>query len=282
MAESEQIKLINLEPALNHPDPRITLSPYYSTLLRQPLLESIRCILKPTTSFVDSVLLGKKGSENGVELETTNISELNPTLAEMDALVGGGCFSIRALLEEEKNVGILLQDSMAIFSTISDLKTLLRDDYFFSPTLLMHIIANDAVQQYDKINLHEAATGRLVEFQQFLSWDAKAINLMGCFVFKFLEFLGFLLLEPSQRITELASSMEALKENPVSLVGSVLEQILDKLNNLIRLTLQVTEYISELNLLPETEYNKSDLLSSKCDGLLHSNHCAHGQWRGGI
>ncbi|KAI4345984.1 hypothetical protein L6164_013068 [Bauhinia variegata] len=126
----------------------------------------------------------------------------------------------------------------------------------------MHIIANDAVQQSDKINLHEAETGSLVEFQQFLSWDAKAINLMGCFVFKFLEFLGFLLLEPSQRITELASSMEALKENQVSLVGSVLEPILDKLNNLIKLTLQVTEYISELNLLPETEYNKSDLLSS--------------------
>ncbi|KAI4345994.1 hypothetical protein L6164_013077 [Bauhinia variegata] len=263
MAESEQIKLINLElPALNHPDARITFSPYYSTLLRQPLLESIRCILKPTTSFVDSVLLGKKGSENGVELETTSILELNPTLSEMDALVGGGCFSIRALLEREKNARILFQDSMAIFSTISDLKTLLRDDYFFSPTLLMHIIANDAVQQFDKINLHEAPTGTLVEFQHFLSWDAKAINLMGYFVFKFLEFLGFLLLEPSQRITELASSMEALKENPVSLMGSVLEPILDKLNNLIKLTLQVTEYISELNLLPGTEYNKSDLLSS--------------------
>ncbi|KAI4345972.1 hypothetical protein L6164_013056 [Bauhinia variegata] len=55
--------------------------------------------------------------------------------------------------------------------------------------------------------------------------------------------------------------MEALKENPISLVGSLLEPILDKLNNLIKLTLQVNEYISELNLLPETEYNKQDLLS---------------------
>ncbi|KAI4345971.1 hypothetical protein L6164_013055 [Bauhinia variegata] len=122
-------------------------------LLRQPLLDSICRILKPTTSFVDAVLLDKKESENGFELETKNILELKSTLEEMDALVGGARFSIRALLERGKDKLILYEDSMAIFSTIPDLKTLLRDDYFISPTLLMEKIANDAVQyQFDKIN----------------------------------------------------------------------------------------------------------------------------------
>ena len=74
----------------------------------------------------------------------------------------------------------------------------------------------------------------------------------------------FLLHGTNQPITDLALSMAALKENHISIVGSPLEKFqvsLDQLNNLIKLTLEVIEYISKFTLLADTEYNKEDLLS---------------------
>ncbi|KAI4346003.1 hypothetical protein L6164_013086 [Bauhinia variegata] len=126
----------------------------------------------------------------------------------------------------------------------------------------MDKIANNVVQRFDDINLHMATTD-LIKFLSRLSWDAKAVNTMGCFVFKFLEFLGFLLHGPNQPITELASSMAALMESSVNLVGSPFEKFLvplEQLNNLVKLTLEVIEYISEFTLLSNTEYSKEDLL----------------------
>ncbi|XP_052195249.1 uncharacterized protein LOC127803211 [Diospyros lotus] len=132
-----------------------------------------------------------------------------------------------------------------------------------TPTRMMEKTANNAVQMPDEINVHMASMD-LLGFLSNLSWDAKAVNTMGCFVFKFLEFLGFLLHGTNQPIVDLASSMATLKENRISLVGSSLEKFqvpLDQLNNLIKLTLEVIEYISKFTLLADTEYNKEDLLS---------------------
>ncbi|KAI4346000.1 hypothetical protein L6164_013083 [Bauhinia variegata] len=236
----------------------------YSLVLRQPLLVSICHILKHATNFVDSVLLDKKEHADGVELETRNVLELNSTFSELDALVGDRCFSTRTLLEREHpSKRIMLQDRMLVkFSRISELKMLARDDYFMYPALQMDKTANNVVQRFDDINLH-MATMDLVKSLSDLSWDAKAVNTMGCFVFKFLEFLGFLLHGPNQPITELASSMAALMESSVNLVGSPFEKFLvplEQLNNLVKLTLEVIEYISEFTLLSNTEYSKEDLL----------------------
>ena len=120
------------------------------------------------------------------------------------------------------------------------------------------------MQRLDEINPHMVSMD-ILEYLWPLSWNAKAINTMACFVFKFLEFLGFLLHGPNQPITELASSMAALKENPISLMGSPLERFqvpLDQLNNIIKLTLEVIECISELALLSNTEHSKENLLST--------------------
>ncbi|KAI4345985.1 hypothetical protein L6164_013069 [Bauhinia variegata] len=224
---------------------------YYSLLLRQPLLVSICHILKHATNFVDSVLLDKKEHADGVELEARNVLELNSTFSELDALE-----------REHPSKRIMLQGRILVkFSTISELKMLARDDYFMYP-LQMDKIVNNVVQRFDEINLH-IATIDLVKSLSRLSWDAKAVNAMGCFVFKFLEFLGFLLHGPNQPITELASSMAALMESSVNLVGSPFEKFLvplEQLNNLVKLTLEVIEYISEFTLLSNTEYSKEDLL----------------------
>ncbi|XP_052197373.1 protein SIEVE ELEMENT OCCLUSION B-like [Diospyros lotus] len=238
----------------------------YSLVLRQPLLDSISHILEPATNFVDSILLNKV-SKNGTELETNNILELNSTFSELDALVGGRCFSARTLLEREvpnRNIVFEGSDQLEEFSTISELRTLARNDYFMIPTLQMDKTADDAVQRFDEINLHKVSMD-ILEYLRPLSWDAKAINTMACLVFKFLEFLGFLLHGLNQPITELASSMAALKENPISLMGSPLEKFevpLDRLNNITKLTLEVIECIFELTLLSDTEHNKENLLST--------------------
>ncbi|KAI4345981.1 hypothetical protein L6164_013065 [Bauhinia variegata] len=235
----------------------------YSLLLRQPLLVSICHILKHATNFVDSVLLDKKEHADGVELETRNVLELNSTFSELDALVGDRCFSIRTLLERKdpsKRIR-LLYPMLVKFSTISELKILARNDYFMFPVLLMDKTANNVVQRFDDINLH-TATMDLVKFLSGLSWDAKAVNTMGCFLFKFLEFLGFLLHGPNQPITELVSSMAALMESSVSLVGSPFERFLvplEQLNNLVKLTLEVIEYISEFT---EVALELSHLISN--------------------
>ncbi|XP_052197367.1 uncharacterized protein LOC127804533 [Diospyros lotus] len=226
----EQFRLVDLKlPRLNDEEIKIqvkqTHAKHYALVLRQPLIVSISHILEPATNFVDSILLDREVVDRDIE-------------------------SGASILQE--------------FSTISELKTLAGHDYFMIPTLMMQKTANNAVQMFDEINVHMASMD-LLEFLSDLSWDAKAVNTMGCFVFKFLEFLGFLLYGTNQPIIDLASSMAALKENHISLVGSSsLEKFqvpLDQLNNLIKLTLEVIEYISKFTLLADTEYNKGDLLS---------------------
>ncbi|XP_052195362.1 uncharacterized protein LOC127803287 isoform X2 [Diospyros lotus] len=268
-SSGEQFRLVDLKlPRLNDEEIKIqveqTHAKHYSLVLRQPLLVSISHILEPVTNFVDSILLDNKVSKNETELETNNLLELNSTFSDLNALVGGRCFSAHTLLLDRARRIVGSEASiLQEFSTISELKTLARHDYFMIPTLMMEKTANNAVQMSDEINVHMASMD-LLKFLSNLSWDAKAVNTMGCFVFKFLEFLGFLLHGTNQPITDLASSMAALKENHISLVGSPLEKFqvpLDQLNNLIKLILEVIEYISKFTLLADTEYNKEDLLS---------------------
>ncbi|XP_052197065.1 uncharacterized protein LOC127804270 [Diospyros lotus] len=58
--------------------------------------------------------------------------------------------------------------------------------------------------------------------------------------------------------------MSALKENPVSIAGTLIEkfqQPLDQLNSMIKITLELIQYICELTLLSDTEYYKEDIVS---------------------
>ncbi|KAI4346007.1 hypothetical protein L6164_013090 [Bauhinia variegata] len=271
MAKSEQFRLIELKlPTLYDQDIKTQVQQTHrrkdSLVLRKPLLVSICHILKPATNFVDSTLLNNNESQHGVELASSIILELNSILSELDALIGDGCFNTRALLERQNpNTRIKHLDTMLVkFSAMLDLKTLAEYAYFMFPALLMDKTAHNAVQRFDEIDLHVASMD-LLKFLRCLSWDAKVRNTLGCFVFKFLEFSEFLLHGPNQPITELASSMPSLKKNPVSLEGSPLEKLLiplDQLNNLMKLTLEVIEYISELTLLADTEYSNEDLLST--------------------
>lgn len=91
------------------------------------------------------------------------------------------------------------------------------------------------------------------------SWDTKALLIMEDLVIKFVELLEFLLLSLNKSSINLASSMAALKENPVSIAGTPIEkfqQPLDQLNSLIKITLELIQYIFELTLLSNTEYSK--------------------------
>ncbi|KAI4345988.1 hypothetical protein L6164_013072 [Bauhinia variegata] len=230
---------------------------------RQPLLVSICNILKPATNFIDSVLLGNKVSENGYE---SKISEFHSELSDLRALIGDRRFSIQTLLDMKNldDLFLSLAPTPLGISTISELRALAGHNYFMILARLMENPANNAVQMFEEINVHQVSMD-LLRVLSDLSWDVKAVISMGCFVLKFLEFLGQFLNGPNLPISELTSTMAALKENPISLVGSPLEKFqapLSQLNNLIKLTLEVIYYIRELSLLSDTENSKEDLLST--------------------
>ncbi|XP_052200156.1 uncharacterized protein LOC127806725 isoform X3 [Diospyros lotus] len=143
-SSGEQFRLVDLKhPRLNDEEIKIqvkqTHAKHYALVLRQPLLVSISHILEPATNFVDSILLDNRISENGTKLETNKLLELNSTFSELDALVGGRCFSTCTLLDREvvdrdiESGASILQE----FSTISELKTLAGHDYFMIPTLMV-------------------------------------------------------------------------------------------------------------------------------------------------
>ena len=126
----------------------------------------------------------------------------------------------------------------------------------------MEETANNVVQMVDEINVFQALID-ILEFLPKLSWDAKATNTMSYFVFKFLEFLGFLLHGPNKPLTKITLLMVDLKENLVSIMGLPLQKLqvtVYQLNSLIKLTLEVIEYTSYLALLSHIEYRKEDLL----------------------
>ncbi|KAI4346009.1 hypothetical protein L6164_013092 [Bauhinia variegata] len=105
----------------------------------------------------------------------------------------------------------------------------------------------------DDIDVDQASIHILQYFSRY-SWDEKTVINMANLVLKFVELLESLLHGPKRSSIELGSSMAALKENPVSLVGTPIEmfqQPLDQLNCLIKITLELTQYIGELTLVQE-------------------------------
>ncbi|XP_052197365.1 uncharacterized protein LOC127804531 [Diospyros lotus] len=218
----------------------------YVPVLRQPHINSISQILKPATDFVDSFLLAKKVPENEIELLTSNLLEFDSTFAEIMALGKNDCY------------GLLTLEILILFKGFA----FIYPQYFCITA--MDETANKVVQMFEEINIYNVSM-KILGSLWYLSWDAKAIVFMGWFVFKFLEFLGFLLHGPNQQLIELASSMAALKENPLSILGSSLEKFqlpLNQLNSLIKMTLEVIKYIYELTLLSDTQYITEDLFST--------------------
>ncbi|KAI4346026.1 hypothetical protein L6164_013109 [Bauhinia variegata] len=127
----------------------------------------------------------------------------------------------------------------------------------------MEKIADKAPKTLDGIDVHPLSMDVLHEFQYLPAVDT-AVKVMGSFVFKFVEFLVVLLDGPDTPLSEFESSIVALMENPVSLVGTQLEKfiiLIDQLNSLVKNTLEVIEYICALTLLSDTEYHNKDLLS---------------------
>ncbi|KAI4338122.1 hypothetical protein L6164_016471 [Bauhinia variegata] len=128
---------------------------HYTMLLRQPLLVSILHILKPATNFLDSILLENKSSEKENEVETSNLSEFNSTVLELNAFFGGRCLNVSSILENIPTDcwGQPLVTLRLEFSTISELRTLAGNLQFMSPIVMMDEIASYFVQMLDEINL---------------------------------------------------------------------------------------------------------------------------------
>ncbi|KAI4346012.1 hypothetical protein L6164_013095 [Bauhinia variegata] len=135
--------------------------------------------------------------------------------------------------------------------------------HFVDSILLIENSTGKDDEMFDEIDVDQA----LIHTHQYLSgysWDGKEVINMANLALEFVELLEFLLHGPKGSSIELGSSMAALKENPVSLVGTPIEkfqQPLDQLNCLIKITLELTQYIGELTLLQDTEYSREVVVS---------------------
>ncbi|KAI4346027.1 hypothetical protein L6164_013110 [Bauhinia variegata] len=177
---------------------------------------------------------------------------LKPTTFLVDAILLGKNVPKSTMLDASKPVEF---DSALTELDVHDCFTYSRDR--------MEKIADKAPKTLDGIDVHLLSMELLHEFR-FLPGVDMAVKVMGSFVFKFVEFLMFLLDDPDTPFSEFESLIVALMENPVSLVGSPLEKFkipIDQLNSLVKNTLEVIEYICALTLLSDTEYHNKDLLS---------------------
>ncbi|KAI4346023.1 hypothetical protein L6164_013106 [Bauhinia variegata] len=156
--------------------------------------------------------------------------------------------------EPEKRIGLELSGPLELNSALSELEWA-RYFYFFLEW--MEEITDKTGKMLEEINIHLLSMDVLHKIGSGLTWDAKAIKIIGSFVFKYVEFFVFLLRGPDTPLSEFESSVVALKENPVSLAGSQLEKFqnqIDQLNSVIKITLEMIEDICDLTLLSDTEH----------------------------